>query len=241
MPSLPAAEIETILLAYGVDPAMAPQWASMCEGSPRVAHVIGQNLKEHPQDPLRGDGLVQIWVRYLAADVDRNSDQYRKRHLVVSSLALFKKFGWAPPVRASAYEIYDLIVSKLDPGISRAEFGTVIEQMAARKVFQGDNFLYITPRALHVRLWIDWWNLYGAAIDVNDLVPKLTPHLRQWFGEMIEYAEAAPVSKEVVARLLGTQGLYANAEWLNTAEGGRFFSACRLLTHLALFVCLNEP
>jgi hypothetical protein len=220
---LPAAEIETILLSYGVDPAMAPQWASMCEGSPRVAHVIGQNLKEHPQDPLKGDGLGQIWFRYLAGDVDRNSELYRKRHLIMSSLSLFKKFGWAPSVRSEAYEVYDLIISKLDHGISRAEFGSVIEQMVSRKVLQGDNYLYITPRALHVRLWCEWWERHGAAINLGELVPALTPQLRLWLAEMFEYADTAPVSKQVVAKLLGPDGLYADADWLNTSEGGRFF------------------
>jgi hypothetical protein len=100
--------------------------------------------------------------------------------------------------------------------------------MAARKVLQGDNFLYITPRALHIKLWIDWWNQHGASIDMNELVPNLTPQMQQWFGEMIEYAEAAPVSKQLVAKLLGPDGLYANADWLDTKEGGRFFFSLSL-------------
>jgi hypothetical protein len=228
VPSLPDAEIEEILKSYSVDPAATGGWAALCEGSPRVAHVIGQNLREHPEDPLKSDGTAQIWVRFLAADVDRDSESYRRRHLVLSSLALFKKFGWGPHVRAGAHEVYDLIVSKLDGNISKAQFGTIIDQMAARKVLQGDNFLYITPRALHIKLWIDWWNQHGASIDVNELVPKLTPQMRQWFGEMIEYAEATPVSKQLVGKLLGPQGLYANAQWLNTREGGRFFFSLSL-------------
>lgn len=225
VPSLPDAEVEVILKTYGVDPAATAGWAELCEGSPRVAHVIGQNLREHPDDPLKSDGTAQIWVRFLAADVGRDTEEYRRRHLVLSSLALFKRFGWGSQVRASAYEVYDLIVSQLDASISRAQFGAIIEQMAARKVLQGDNFLYITPRALHIKLWIDWWNQHGASIDMNELVPTLTPQLRQWFGEMIEYAEAAPVSKQLVARLLGPDGLYASADWLNTKEGGLFFQS----------------
>jgi hypothetical protein len=155
MPPLPAAEIEAILKAYGVDPASTVGWAGLCEGSPRVAHVIGQNLREHPNDPLKSDGTSQIWVRFLAGGVGSDTEDYRRRHLVLSSLALFKKFGWGPPVRAEAHEVFDLIVSKLDTGISKAQFGAIIEQMVARKVLQGDNFLYITPRALHIKLWID--------------------------------------------------------------------------------------
>jgi hypothetical protein len=228
MPPLPTPEIETILKSYGADPAATAGWAALCEGSPRVAHVIGQNLREHPDDPLRSDGTARIWVRFLAADVGSETEEYRRRHLVISSLALFKKFGWGPPVRASANEVYDLIVAKLDSGISKAQFGNVIKQMAARKVLQGDNFLYITPRALHVKLWIDWWNLHGGSININELIPELTPQMRQWFGEMIEYAESAPVSKQLVATLLGPAGLYADAEWLNSKDGARFFFSLSL-------------
>jgi hypothetical protein len=152
VPPLPDAEIEEILKSYGADPAATAGWAELCEGSPRVAHVIGQNLREHPEDPLKTDGTAQIWVRFLAADVGRDTEEYRKRHLVLSSLALFKKFGWGPQVRASAHEVYDLIVSNLDASIPKAKFDAIIEQMAARKVLQGDNFLYFTPRAAHQAL-----------------------------------------------------------------------------------------
>ncbi len=216
-------EMRQDFVAYGVDPAYAKGWAAMCDGSPRVAHVVGQNLRDQPADPLRGDGISMIWVRYLAGDVDRNTDEYRRRHLVLSTLALFKRFGWGHAVRAGAYEVHGLILANLDASLSKAQFGAVIEQMLARKILQGDNFLYITPRALQLKLWIDWWNQHGAAIDMVDLIPKLSPQMRQWFGEMIEYSSATPVSRELVAKLLGPDGLYADAEWLKTRDGGRFF------------------
>jgi hypothetical protein len=228
IPRLPADEIEAILKSHSVDAGPAKAWAEMCEGSPRVAHVVGENLRQHPDDPLRSDGIARIWVRYLAGDVDENSDHYQRRHLVLSSLALFKRFGWSQPVRAGAYQVYDLIISKLDGGLSRAQFGATIDQMAARKILQGDNFYYITPRALHIKLWIDWWSRFGAAINVNELIPVLSPQMRQWFGEMLEYASATPVSKQLVAGLLGPTGLYADAEWLNTKDGARFFFSLSL-------------
>jgi len=223
VPLLPNEEIEAILKSYGVDPADAKGWAEMCDGSPRVAHVVGQNLHEHPDDPLRGDGISMIWARYLASDVERTSDEYKRRHLVLSSMALFKRFGWSPAVSAGTYEVFELIISKLNPGLSKAEFINTIDQMVRRKILQGDHFLYITPRALHIRLWIDWWSEFGAAIKMIDLIPALSEQMRQWFGEMIEYANATPVSKKLVADLLGPKGLYADAEWLKTKAGGRFF------------------
>jgi len=228
VPLLPNEEIEAILKSYGVDPADAKGWAEMCDGSPRVADVVGQNLHEHPDDPLRGDGISMIWARYLAGDVERTSDEYKRRHLVLSSMALFKRFGWSPAVSAGTYEVFEKIISKLNPGLAKAEFISIINQMVRRKILQGDHFLYITPRALHIRLWIDWWSEFGAAIKMIDLIPTLSEQMRQWFGEMIEYANATPVSKKLVADLLGPNGLYANAEWLKTKAGGRFFFSLSL-------------
>ncbi len=222
-PPLRTAEIEAILMTHGLDGATAKRWADLCEGSPRVAHVIGQNLRNDPDDPLKSDGVARIWVRFLAADIGSETEQYRKRHLVLSSLALFKKFGWSPKVRGSAFEVYDLIVSQLDKNISRAEFCAIIDQMAARKVLQGDHFLYLTPKALHIRLWMDWWNQHGAWLDVNELVQSLTPQMRQWFGEMVQYAGATHVSRKIVEDFLGPNGPFASAEWLNTKDGGSFF------------------
>jgi hypothetical protein len=211
VPLLPTDKIEAIIKSY-VDAPNARGWAELCDGSPRVAHVVGQNLRDHPDDPLRGDGLSMIWVRYLAGEGDRNSEEYRKRHLVLSTVSLFKRFGSGHAVRAGAYEIYNLFIAKLDTGLSRAQFGTVIEQMLARKILQGDNFLYISPRALQLKLWIDWWNQHGPAVDMIELIPKLSTQMRQWFGEMIEYSRATPVSQQLVAKLLGPDGLYADAE-----------------------------
>jgi hypothetical protein len=228
VPSLPDSDIEEILKSYSVDSAVVAGWAALCEGSPRVAHVIGQNLRDDPDDPLKSDGIAQIWIRYLASDVTRDSEAYRQRHLVLSTLALFKRFGWSPHVRANAHEVYDLLVSKLDTTIPKVKFTTIIAQMLTRKVLQGDNFLYITPRALHIKLWIDWWEQYSLSVDMMALVPILSPQMRTWFGEMIEYASAAPVSKRLVTELLGPNGPYANAEWLNTKDGGRFFFSLSL-------------
>ena len=223
IPRLPSAEIEAILITHGLDRATAKRWAALCEGSPRVAHVIGQNLMNDPDDPLRSDGVARIWVRFLAGDIGSDTEQYRKRHVVLSSLALFKKFGWSAKVRGNAFEVYDLIVSQLDKNISRAEFCAIIDQMAVRKVLQGDHFLYLTPKALHIRLWMDWWNRHGVTLDVNKLIQSLSPKMREWFGEMIQYAGATPVSRKVVEDFLGPDGLYANADWLNTKDGGSFF------------------
>ena len=147
IPPLPTHEVETILTTYGLDIATAKRWADLCEGSPRVAHVIGQNLISDPENPLKSDGVARIWIRFLAGDIEAGSEQYRKRHLVVSSLALFKRFGWSPRVRNGAFEVYNFIVSQLDKNISQAEFCSIVEQMDLHAKFCKETIFSI----LHLR------------------------------------------------------------------------------------------
>ncbi len=228
MPPLPREKIEEILRSYTQDPSLAARWADLCDGSPRVAHVVGQNLQTDPQDPLKGDGISMIWTRYLAGQTDRTSPEFRKRHLVMASLALFKRFGWAPKVQKDAFAVFDMIVSKLDTNISKAEFIAIVREMNTRKILQGESHLYITPKALQIKLWIDWWDQYGSGLNMIELVPKLEPHMRQWFVEMIEYGAAAPVSKKLVEHFLSPSGMFTDAGWLNTSEGSSFFFSLSL-------------
>ena len=49
----------------------ADRWGELCSGSPRVAHVIGENLVNHPEDLLKPPGTVTVWERYVAAGDDQ--------------------------------------------------------------------------------------------------------------------------------------------------------------------------
>jgi len=46
-------EIKEIIKTYKVPDDEASEWAELCDGSPRVAHVIGWNLANNPSEPLR--------------------------------------------------------------------------------------------------------------------------------------------------------------------------------------------
>ena len=223
-PSLPDDQIIAIFRQYGIsDPDLEP-WARECQGSPRVAHVVAANLRINSGQPLSEDGLERVWTRFLAGGEDPSGAIYRHRHLVLSSLALFKRFGYSHHVRDQAYEVHALIVQQLEPGLSRAEFDSIIDTLRARKVLQGEHVLYITPKLFHMRLWMDWWKKYAAALkDRSELPKKLSANMRDWFGEMFEYAKDAPAARELVSSLFGKDGPFRDVQWLKTDEGGRFF------------------
>lgn len=129
----------------------------MCDGSPRVAHVIGLNLKHNPDDLLRQPDTVNVWNRYIAGDDDSRSAVVAERRVVLQYVALFKRFGFLNPVSAEAKAIAQL-VERENAAITWPRFRAIVRDLQERKILQGDVTLYITPRLLHIKLWVDWWD-----------------------------------------------------------------------------------
>ena len=97
-PPLEDEQIRNIITEeYQIPADQANRWAELCDGSPRVAHVIGWNLVNHPED-LLNPSTVDIWERYIAAGEARNSERTEQRHLVLQHLALFKRSVMSDPL-----------------------------------------------------------------------------------------------------------------------------------------------
>jgi hypothetical protein len=224
VPALPDEKIAKIIEGYGVPSYESSRWAELCGGSPRVAHVIGQNLRDNPDDILREPSTAEVWERYIAGFDDRDSPRVRDRRLVLRFLGLFKRFGYEKPVGAEGEAIAKLIEEK-DPSISQAHFQEIVKELRERKVFQGDYTLYITPKALHIKLWTEWWDTYGSNFDMAAFEKKLPASLLEAFREMFVYAAQSQTADRVVRQLLGEDGPFKDDGYLRTAAGARFFLA----------------
>jgi hypothetical protein len=84
-PPLDDAHVQKILQTYGVPQDEASRWLEFCSGSPRVAHVIGSNLKNNPEDLLASPDTVDVWGRYIAGRDDQNSAPVTGRLYTCSS------------------------------------------------------------------------------------------------------------------------------------------------------------
>lgn len=94
-----------------------------------------------------------------------------------------------------------------------------------QRILQGRHTLYITPKALHIKLWIDWWRVYGRSFRYAEFLEDLssTPPLLQWFFEMFRYAAQSEAATEIVSELLGENGPFQTDDFLQTKAGARFF------------------
>ena len=217
----------------------ADRWVRECSGSPRVAHVIGENLQANPQDILREPDTVNVWDRYITGGDNSDSPAVHQRRVVLLHIALFKRFGYGHSLAVEAQAIAEKI-EKADPQITWFRFQEIIWDLRNRRILQGENTLYITPKLLQIKLWIDWWRIYGASFEYESFVEGLSPKLVDWFNEMFEYAASSEAASRIVQELLGEDGPFQKDSYLATQLGGRFFLALTKADPQSALKCLKK-
>jgi hypothetical protein len=231
-------QISDIIQGYNIPKDQADRWSGLCSGSPRVAHVIGWNLKNNPEDILKPLDTVNIWDRYIVGSDNPDTDDVKQRKLVLQYISLFKKFGFGNFVMDEAKAIAK-IIEKSNPQINWVRFQQIIQKLKARKILQGEVTLYLTPKALHIQLWREWWNSFGSGFDFKDFSEDLTDPLREWFYDMFKYAAESEVASKTVEKLLGVSGPFQKDDYLRTRLGSNFFLALTEANPKSALKCLQ--
>lgn len=210
-PPLENEQIASIIHGYGIPVDQAEKWSHLCSGSPRVAHVIGYNLTNNPDDLLKSPDTVNVWDRYIVGDNEPTSQDVQQKQLVLRHIALYKRFGYKQPLTTEA-QIIAQKVERDNPQITWSRFQEIINALMARKILQGEYTLYITPKALHIQKWIEWWSYHGSSFNIDDFLKDIPENsqLRKWFYEMFEYAKESDAALKIVEDLLGEHGPFKN-------------------------------
>lgn len=221
-PLLERAQIEDILRSYLPGNQLLHNWAMWCEGSARVAHALGENLRDHPEDILRSPDTVQIWDRFISG-YGTDLDGGRAR-TVLMHIALFEMFGYLPPVREEA-DFISALVQKTDPSITRQKFDQIVHYYLQRRILQGDRTLRIVPKALRIYLWREWWKNFGASANISELLDTTPRSLHRWFMHSFVYAQDVRHALSVVKALLDPDnGLFSDKAVMTSDVGAGFIS-----------------
>ena len=230
-------QINTIIQKYGVSKEQANRYLQFCDGSPRMAHHTGKVLSNYPGDPsqlLTDDYLYKSFYIDLGRE-NPDSQEVKERQRVLRHIALFMRFGY------ERYSVREAKAIAQKAGIEWTEFQEIVNNLKNRKVLQGEFTLYITPKALHIKLWIEWWGVYGSSFDfekfTQELAPK-APKLVEWFYEMFQYAAESDAASRIVEDLLGPNGPFQGDENLKTRLGSRFFSVLTEANPKSALKCL---
>ena len=154
-------------------------------------------------------------------------------------IALFKKFGFERSVVADA----QAIAKKLEianPQITWSVFQKTVDYLKKRKTLQGEFTLYITPKALHIKLWTEWWRIHGNSFDLEEFTQDLPSKLIEWFHEMFVYAAESETASESVKTLLGPNGPFQDDTYLKTNMGSRFLLALTETNPTSALECLSR-
>lgn len=222
-PRLPDDTIKQILKSHVGEHTDVDRWVTICEGSPRVAQAVGENLAANPEDILKPPATVPIWERFLYGYVQQQGEDARHVALVMRHIALFSRFGFEAPVGHEA-EYIAALIERSDPSITWQKFQEIVQQMRERRILQGDRTLFIVPWALHIHLWREYWHWYGRGFDFAKAFVSMPSSLHGWFMDMFRFAHdsgAVPVVREI----LRPEGIYGNRDFLRSDKGTSFLSS----------------
>lgn len=219
-------QIRAIILGHNVSQEQADRYLEFSGGSPRMAHHVGRTLGSDAGDPsqlLTDDYLYKRFYTDSRIE-DSNSQEIQQMESILQYIALFKRFGFERSVVAEAQAIAKKI-EEHNPQINWSNFQRTVDNLKKRKILQGEFTLYLTPKALHIKLWTEWWRIYGNSFDLENFTRGLPPKLIEWFYEMFVYAAESEAASQIVKNLLGPNGPFQNDEYLKTKLGGGFFLA----------------
>ena len=220
-PQLPEDQINNILFSYLQQQTDLSNWAKWCEGSPRVAHLLGENLKSNPDDILKSPADVHVWERYIIGHKEMVSQEAQQYRTVLCHIALFQKFGFEPPVGDEAKFISSMVV-EVNPTITWGRFQQIVQHYRDKRILQGRHTLFIVPKALHVYLWTQYWSNHGRNFQLKPFLEKVPESMRRWFLELFIYTKGAQQAERVVKGILSTTGPFSDQGFLKSEEGLRF-------------------
>ena len=244
---LAEAEVTAILRTYGVPPESMSRYVPFCDGSPRIAHILGQNLRNNPEDPSRDSDIVRAWDRFIAGREKLDTPTFALRKQILMELSLFKQFAYSGTYSEEGRTIAKRLEATC--GITQNQFRTTVAELRDRKVLQGRTTLYITPRLFHIWLWIQWWNTHGVdglfdfdeflTVEAGPPVKLLPDALVTGFFDMFRYARDSQAAMALVNRLLSVDGIFT-LEFLDTERGSRFFWSLAEADPPGALRCINR-
>lgn len=222
-PKLQEEQIKEILSEYISNKPELSNWASWCDGSPRVAHAVGENLKSNPENILKSPADVPIWDRFIVGHKVTDSTEAEQHRIVLRHIALFQKFGFESPVHEEGQFICSLI-QETDQTITWGKFQSIVQYYRKKRILQGRHTLFIVPKALHIYLWLEFWDRHGRGLNFQNLLQRTPSTMRRWLLQLFIYAHQAESAQRIVKDILSPNGPFQDQEFLKSEAGLRFIN-----------------
>ena len=222
--SLDSKQIREIIQGYEVPEFQADRHTDLCSGSPFMAHHVGKILANFSGDVSKILSEDYIYEQFYIDFEKENptGEEIKLRRRVLRHIALFKQFGFEGDVSDEAAAIAKK-VEESDGSTTPMIFQEIVGDLRRGKILKGEFTLQITPKALHIKLWKEWWDTYGRTFDLAGFTHDLPSKLSNWFYQMLKYAAESKKALEIVKDLLGPKGPFQNDAHLLLNFGSNVF------------------
>lgn len=227
VPRLEQPVIADIFKGYGIPPDSASWLASLCEGSPRAAHRLGQYIQNNPdQQPSQQLAhLDRLWDRIVCAPHNIDSAEGQDRLAVMRTLALFRQIAWETADGPAVQVAVLAALRQLDQTFSQLRLSRSVHELRRRRVLQGPRTLLISPKLLHVAMWKSWFEQYVHMVDVLKLREGLEARMQVHFDAMLVFAKESKAATAWADRLMGEGGMFASLDGYKAASDASLFFA----------------
>lgn len=227
VPRLEQPVVADIFKSYGIPPDSASWLASLCEGSPRAAHRLGQYVQNNPdeQPSQQLAHLDRLWDRMVCAPHNVDSSEGQDRLAVIRTLALFRQVAWETADGSVVQAAVLAVLKCLDESFSQLRLSRSVSELRRRRVLQGPRTLLISPKLLHVAMWKSWFEHYAHMMNVQQLREGLEPRMQQHFDAMLMFAKESKAATAWADQLMGERGMFASLAGYKTASGASLFFA----------------
>ncbi|MEC5397340.1 hypothetical protein [Uliginosibacterium sp. H1] len=227
VPRLEQPAVADIFKGYGIPQNDASWLATLCEGSPRAAHQLGQYIQSNPEQQA-AQQLAHLdgrWDHIVCAPHSIDSHEGQERLAVIRTLALFQQIAWetadGPEVQAAILGA----LKRLDPSFSPLRLSSSVEALRRRRVLQGPRTLLISPKLLHVAMWKGWFEKYSNTVNVQELRDGLGERMQQHFDAMLMFVRESKAATSWADRLMGDGGMFSSLAGYNKAGNASLFFA----------------
>ena len=222
--SLDSKRTREIIQGYGVPDFQADRHTDICSGSPFMAQHVGKILANFSGDASKILSEDYIYEQFYIdfEKEDPTGEEVKLRRRVLRHIALFKQFGFERDVSNEAAAIAQK-VEESDGSTTPMIFQEIVADLRKGKILKGEFTLQITPKALHIKLWKEWWDTYGRTFDLAGFTQDLPSKLQDWFYQMFKYAAESKKPLEIVKDLLGPKGPFQNDAHLLLSFGSNVF------------------
>lgn len=227
VPRLLPPVIAEIFKSYGI-PAESAEWlATLCEGSPRAAHKLGEYVSANPdeQPAQHLAHLNQYWDQIVCAPNKVESLEGRDKLAVLRTLALFRQIAWDSAEGQDVQKSVLWSLQQLESTFSPKRLSEAVSEMRKRRILQGQRTLIISPQLLHVSMWKSWFDNYEKIVDVIKLRTGLNGRAQNHFDAMLSYAKESRAATALAEQLLGREGPFASLEGFAAPGGSSLFFA----------------